>query len=93
VVTLASALERVRGLGRQGLEEIEEPKAIPWRKLSLEQKYVCLGARLNESLENTWLKRAENYPWRRLCNKMGIFPIDYKRTMGKIIVIPWQSRK
>ena len=28
--------------------ELKNLKAIPWQDLSLEQKYVCLGARLNE---------------------------------------------
>lgn len=35
-------------LAEKKWRKIEELKAIPWRDLSLEQKYVCLGARLNE---------------------------------------------
>lgn len=43
-----SALKRVRCLDREEVAGIEESKAIPWRDLSLEQKYVCLGAELNK---------------------------------------------
>ena len=35
-------------LAEKRWREIEELKAIPWRDLSLEQKYVCLGGRTNE---------------------------------------------
>jgi hypothetical protein len=45
--------KEANALAEKKWRKIEDLKAIPWRDLSLEQKYVCLGGRTNEKPENT----------------------------------------